>query len=145
MLDCKQIDDMLSGYLDGELTQGDRQQVEVHLETCAGCRSVYDQLASLRQTVGQMSFEQMSQERWGAMMNDVTVRTSRGAGWLLYVAGLIVVCGYAAYAFMIDDAVPALIKSGAGALVVGLLLLFVSVLRERLMARRTDKYEDVEI
>jgi len=78
-------------------------------------------------------------------MNDLPVRTSRGAGWLLYVAGFLIVCGYGLYEFMADDSVDALIKTGIGALVVGSLLLFVSVLRERLIARKTDKYRDVEI
>ena len=78
-------------------------------------------------------------------MNDLPVRTSRGAGWLLYVAGFLIVCGYGFYEFMGDDTVPALIKTGIGALVIGSLLLFASVLRERLIVRKTDKYKDVEI
>ena len=48
MLDCRQIDEMLSGYLDGELTQGDRQRVQLHLESCAKCRTAFDEMAELR-------------------------------------------------------------------------------------------------
>jgi predicted anti-sigma-YlaC factor YlaD len=145
MLDCQQIDEMLSGYLDGELTQGDRQRVDLHLESCSRCRGVYEELADLRQAVGEMSFGEISREEWSKIMNDLPVRTSRGAGWLLYVAGFLIVCGYGFYEFMADDTVNASIKTGIGALVIGTLLLFVSVLRERLIARRTDKYKDVEI
>ncbi len=145
MLDCQQIDEMLSGYLDGELTQGDRQRIDLHLESCSKCRGVYEELADLRQAVGRMSFGEISREKWSEIMNDLPVRTSRGAGWLLYVAGFLIVCGYGLYEFMADDSVDALIKTGIGALVVGSLLLFVSVLRERLIARKTDKYRDVEI
>ena len=78
-------------------------------------------------------------------MSDLPVRTSRGAGWLLYVAGFLIVCGYGCYEFLADDTVPALIKTGIGALVIGSLLLFISVLRERVLARKTDKYKDVQI
>jgi predicted anti-sigma-YlaC factor YlaD len=145
MLDCRQIDELLSGYLDGELTQGDRQRVELHLESCSKCREAYGELARLREAVGDLAFGELSQDEWSKIMNDVTVRTSRGSGWVLYVVGLVIVCGYAAYEFAVDEKVPALIKSGVGALVLGLVLLFVSVLRERLMARKTDKYEDVQI
>jgi predicted anti-sigma-YlaC factor YlaD len=145
MLECRQIDEMLSGYLDGELTQGDRQRVELHVETCAKCRKAYDELAELRGAIGEMSFGKMSSEEWSKIMNDLPVRTSRGAGWLLYVAGLVIVCGYGFYEFARDDTVPALIKTGIGGLVVGTLLLFLSVLRERLITRKTDKYKDVEI
>ena len=145
MLDCGQIDERLSGYLDGELTQGDRQKVEVHLESCSKCREAFEEMARLRDAVGELPFDKMSQDEWSKIMSDAAVRTSRGAGWILYVVGLLVVCGYAAYEFAVDDTVPALIKSGIGALILGIVLLFVSVLRERLISRRSDKYEDVQI
>lgn len=145
MLDCPQIDEMLSGYLDGELTQGDRQRVDLHLESCSKCRGAYEELADLRQAVGKMSFGEMSQDEWSKIMNDLPIRASRGAGWLLYVAGFLIVCGYGLYEFMADDSEDAVIKTGIGALVVGSLLLFISVLRQRLIARKTDKYKDVEI
>lgn len=36
--------DQLSGYLDGELAVAERAALEAHLETCAGCREVLDDL-----------------------------------------------------------------------------------------------------
>jgi predicted anti-sigma-YlaC factor YlaD len=136
---------MISGYLDGELTQGDRQQVEVHLDSCGECRRTFDDMAKLQNAVGKLSFGDLPPDEWSRIMNDLTVRSSRGLGWLLYVAGIVVVLGYTGYAFAVDDEIPALIKSGLAALVVGTLLLFVSVLRQRMVARKTDKYKDVEI
>ena len=78
-------------------------------------------------------------------MDDLAVRTGRRIGWLLFVLGVLVVAGYAAYAFADDDAVPAFLKTAVAAVVVGMVLLFISVLRQRLIARKTDKYEEVEI
>ncbi len=78
-------------------------------------------------------------------MDDLAVRTGRRIGWLLFVLGVIVVVGYAAYAFATDDAVPAFLKTAVAAVVVGLVLLLISVLRQRLVARKTDKYKEVEI
>jgi hypothetical protein len=78
-------------------------------------------------------------------MNHLNGRTSRGAGWLLFIVGAVVVCGYGAYEFAVDQTVPAAIKTGVAALVAGAILLFLSVLRQRLVERKTDKYEDVQI
>ena len=78
-------------------------------------------------------------------MNDVTVRSSRGLGWLLYVAGLVILIGFGVYEFVKDETVDAIVKTGVAGVVVGLVLLFVSVARQRLIARKTDKYKDVEI
>ena len=145
MSNCGQIDERLSGYLDGELTQGERQRVEIHLESCLKCREAFQEMARLRVAVGELRFGELSQQDWSEMMTDVTVRTTRGAGWILYVVGILVLCGYAGYCFAVDETIDALVKSGVGAVVVGCFLLFVSVLRERLMTRKTDKYEDVQI
>ncbi len=145
MLDCGQIGELLSGYLDGQLTQGDRQRVELHLEDCAKCRRTYQQMADLRQATAELTFGEVTHEEWSKIMNDVTVRTSRSAGWLLFVVGTLLVCGYGAYQFAVDNTVPALVKTGVAGLVVGTILLFLSVLRQRVIARKTDKYKDVRI
>jgi len=78
-------------------------------------------------------------------MNDSLAKASRGGGWLFYLVGLVVVIGYGAWEFAVDDEVPTLIKLGTAAAILGILLLIVSVLRERLIERKSDKYEDVEI
>ena len=38
MTTCDDVADRLSAYVDGELTQGGRQRVDVHLEGCDACR-----------------------------------------------------------------------------------------------------------
>jgi anti-sigma factor ChrR (cupin superfamily) len=44
-------DQILSTYLDGELTEPWKSQVEEHLSYCAGCKERYEKLQSLRNTV----------------------------------------------------------------------------------------------
>ena len=83
-------------------------------------------MTRVRQVIGQIGFEELSQREWSEIMKDVTVRTSRGFGWLFYVVGLLAIVGFAGYQFAIDDAVPALIRSGIAAVVLGAGLLFLS-------------------
>ena len=40
---------LISGYLDRELTQGEAQRVRLHLEDCAECRSLADEITRLRE------------------------------------------------------------------------------------------------
>jgi hypothetical protein len=145
MNSCKSIEELLSGYLDGELTQQDRQRVELHLDDCDDCRKTYEDMAKLQNAVGKLSFGEMSSQKWSEIMNDVTARTSRGFGWLFYIVGLLIVIGYGAYEFAVDDEVPALVKTGIAGIVVGTVLLFISVLRQRMIERKTDRYKDVQI
>ncbi len=78
-------------------------------------------------------------------MNDLTTRVSERAGWLVFVAGLLVVVAYGGYQFAVDDTVSAVVKTAVAAVVAGLLLLLISVLRRRLADRKTERYEDVKI
>ena len=78
-------------------------------------------------------------------MDNALERTASGIGWLLVVGALFVLVGYAGYEFLLADVQPPMVKWAAGALYVGLAVLLLSVLRQRLRARKTDKYKDVEI
>ena len=79
-------------------------------------------------------------------MNDTTIKASRGIGWLMLVGGLLIAAGLAVYEFVMNvNSLPLTVRLIVGGVYGGLLLLFVSVLRQRLIERKTDKYKDVEI
>ena len=77
-------------------------------------------------------------------MADRTAGIASGLGWLLFLGGVLVLGGVAIYALAIDAEAPLYIKLGVGALYGGLGLLLLSVLRQQLTARKTDKYKDVQ-
>jgi len=78
-------------------------------------------------------------------MDDPTVQLTRGIGWLLFVAGLLVIAGIGLVGFLFSDDIPVGIKFLMLAIYGGLATLLFSVLRQRLIERKTDKYKDVEI
>lgn len=78
-------------------------------------------------------------------MDNAFERTASGIGWLLVVGAVFVLVGYAGYEFLLAEVEPPLVKWAVGALYLGLAVLLLSVLRQRLRARKTDKYKDVEI
>lgn len=139
------VEELLSGYLDGELTQQQRQRVDVHVGGCAECRDRLSELAELRQRMAGARLSPMAQDVWRERMDDLTVKASRGLGWVLFLGGLLLLAGYGAYEFVLDTSLGAGVKLLVAAVYLGLGALFVSVLRQRLIERRTDKYEDVEI
>ena len=142
---CHSVDELLSGYLDGELTQQERQRVEVHVGGCQRCSAQLRELGKLRASIGKLQLNGIAEEEWKQMMNDAVACTARGVGWLLVIGGVLAMVGYIGYEFVLAHAEPALIKWGVGALYLGLAALLLSVLRQRFVARRKDKYKDVEI
>jgi len=139
------VGELLSGYIDGELTQQDRQRVEVHCDACATCSKERDELMALRSDMGKLKLSTIGEDTWRENMNDVAVKATRGIGWLLFGGGILAVAGFGLFAFIFSEQVSTTEKLIAGAIYGGLAILFISVLRQRLIERKTDKYKDVEI
>ena len=78
-------------------------------------------------------------------MKDNLVRSTSNVGWLLLIGGIVIGGGVAIFEWVYTPDVPLLVKFVVGAIYLGLALLLLSVLRQRLIERKTDKYKDVEI
>jgi hypothetical protein len=140
------VGEMLSGYIDGELTQQARQRVRLHCERCADCSRELEMLRQMRKRVGESSLSDLDRETWRESMDDNTVKTTRGAGWLFLIGGALLGGTILAYELFSGASELTLTeKLIFGGIYGGLLLLFVSVLRQRLIERKSDRYKDVEI
>ena len=78
-------------------------------------------------------------------MKDNLVRSTSNVGWLLLIGGIVIGAGVAIFEWVYTPDVPLLVKLVVGAIYLGLALLLLSVLRQRLIERKTDKYKNVEI
>ena len=78
-------------------------------------------------------------------MDDNRVQTARRFGWIFFVAGLLGLAGIGMIGFIFAADVPIGTKLIIIAVYGGLAALLYSVLRQRLIERKTDKYKDVEI
>jgi anti-sigma factor RsiW len=141
----KHVGELLSGFLDGELTQQERQRVTLHCEQCEECRQNLAELRALRERIGKSHLSEVGEDKWRETMNDSTVQTSRSIGWLLFIAGILAIAGVGLFAFIFEPGMPVGMKLILVAIYGGLALLLFSVLRQRLIERKTDKYNDVEI
>lgn len=139
------VGELLSGYVDGELTQQQRQLVSLHCENCDECSEILARLRELRQSVGKAHLSELGEDKWRESMNDNTVKTTRQIGWLIFIAGLLAVGGIGIVGFLFSDEIEIGMKLIIIAVYGGLAALFFSVLRQRLIERKSDKYKDVEI
>ncbi len=139
------VGELLSGYIDGELTQQQQQRVRIHCEACRECAEELEQLESLRKEVGKSRLSPLGEDIWREHMKEPTVEITRGLGWILFIAGVLGISGIAVYEFVIDTSMATHIKVITGLVWLGMGALLVSVLRQRLIERKSDKYKDVEI
>jgi predicted anti-sigma-YlaC factor YlaD len=135
---------MISAYVDGELTPDQRRNLESHLASCQDCARELAEVRALKKELEMIKFTEPTDEElqryWGSIYN----RLERSVGWVLFSLGAIVLLCYGGFKLVEqtirDPAIAWWVKGGVLALVFGLVILFVSLLRERLAVRKSDKY-----
>lgn len=134
---------LISGHLDGELTQAAEQRVRLHLEDCEHCRTVLAELQALRATTMSTEFHQPDDSQWDERPRSGLSLLARRTGWVVAVVWAVFLAAYALWHFWQGSANLAeriLVFGGLSALV----LLFTSVLLDRLRAASNDPYREVE-
>ena len=75
-------------------------------------------------------------------------RMERQIGWILFSIGAIIMLFFAGYHLLrgiIEDVnTPLFLKFGILAILAGLVILFVSVLRERIFVNKRERYKEIE-
>lgn len=94
-----------------------------------------------------LDFRKPPEETWERYWAGVYARLERGLAWLLVSVGAAVVLAYAGYQvvakLMSDATIPIFVRAGVAALLLGVAILFVSVLREKWFTHKSDKYREV--
>jgi hypothetical protein len=145
---CQEAIILISGKLDGELTPEQENELNRHLESCPVCRKEYEELTKLKEVTADMRFTDLPDRYWAGYWNDIYNRLERGIGWIFVSIGAIILIAFGAWElfdkFLMDASQPLLLRFGFGIGIIGLIVLLVSVLRERLFARKHERYEEVE-
>jgi len=134
---------MLSGYVDAELTQAENQKVQVHLEECPSCRALLEDLQQIREAAMTTPFPVPSDDEWREAPRSPGSLWIRRFGWVLVLGWMLGAVVLAVQGFVLGSAAW-YEKTLIAALVGGSLLLFISVLMDRLKARNSDRYGRVQ-
>jgi predicted anti-sigma-YlaC factor YlaD len=142
---CLHIEELLSGYLDDELTQQQSQQVSAHIDTCPHCKQSYEQLASLQQEVNMMKMPEMETDRLDQIMNEPVAKATQSLGWVVLLIGIAIALVFALTSFYVDSSISMTQKLIISLIGGGLLGVFLSVVRQQWLARKTDKFKGVKL
>jgi anti-sigma factor RsiW len=143
-MNCEQFKLTMMAYIDGELSDEQRALFEEHLETCESCRTELDSYQGLERELSEMTFADPTDQELETYWQGVYNRIERGAAWVLVSIGVIFLLSFGAFklieSFIASGEVALALKIGVVCLIFGLVVLLVSVVRERLTICRTDRY-----
>lgn len=134
---------MLSGYLDGELTQADRQRVRLHLEDDPTARSLVAELRRIREAARTTDLVTPRDEEWQEAPRTEGSRWFRQTGWILVIGWAIVLVGLGLWGLFVGPNAW-WEKLLATAVIAGPVLLFLSVLIDRVKVMKHDRYRRVK-
>lgn len=143
----ERVRQLLVSGLDGELNAEEHEELERLLSADSKLRDEWNRLAKVKEVTQSMALRKPPDEVWEDYWASVYSRLERGVGWILVSIGVIVLLSYGAWegvqALIADAEMPWFLKGAIFATTVGLAVLFVSVLREKLFVRVKDPYKDV--
>ncbi len=144
---CHDYKDLLMGYLDNELSDEQRNRFEEHLAGCPECAGELKEFQKLKAITDEVTLVEPEDRIWQDYWNGIYNRIERSVGWLIFSIAAILLTIYGGFKLIekivTDATVGMLLKLGLLALIVGLAILFVSALRERMYFWSKDRYRNV--
>lgn len=138
---------LLMGALDRELSTAERREFEQLLETDAEVQAEWTRLKRVKGLTDSMEFKMPSDAIWEGYMASVYRRVERGVAWILLSVGTIVLVSTGLWhlgkAIFIAEDLPFYVKASLLAIFVGVAILIVSVVREKIFTHKRDPYKDV--
>lgn len=132
---------LLSGYFDDELSEVERARLEALVAADSALRQEFEAMRSLTQgTSAVYHFLDPPDPVWDTFLDGIYNRIERATGWVVFCAGAVALAVYGAILYLWVPWANPYLKTLLALPVAGLGILFVSVLRQRLRARRTDRY-----
>lgn len=138
---------LLTAVLDGEASAGERRELEELMAADPALEQEHQEMKRLKEMTMSLQLKEPPAELWDTYWDGVYRRIERGLGWLLVSAGATVLAVYAAIAWiralLADTDLPWWPRAAILALAAGLVVLLVSVIREKLFLHKSERYKDV--
>lgn len=134
--------------LDGELEAAELRDLERQIAAEPQLAAEWQRLRHLQELTQMTTIKNPPDEQWDQYRHSVLHRVERGIGWLMVSIGATVLLSYglweAIQEVLGDSSIPGFIKAAIFTLGAGGLVLFVSVVREKLFTRKNDRFKEVQ-
>lgn len=130
--------------LDGEMTVDEKSRYEEHVKTCDDCRSELKQLGRVVELTDEMRFKTPDDEFWDGYWESIYRRVERSTGFFLVIVGALGVLLYGIFRAVTSPGFLTYEGVSITVILVGLVVIFASVARERFHESKNDPYKGVK-
>jgi hypothetical protein len=130
--------------LDDELGVEEKEQYEEHVKNCADCRRELKEIGRVVELTNDLKLRAPDEEFWARYWDSLFHRLERGTGFVLMIAGILVVLAYAVYEAVTSPEFFTVKGISIAVILLGLVVVFLSVVRERYHESKSDPYKGVK-
>jgi hypothetical protein len=130
--------------LDDELSVEEKKQYEEHVKSCADCRRELKEIGRVVELTNDLKLRAPDEEFWARYWDSLFHRLERGTGFVLMIAGILVVLAFAVYEAVTSPEFFTVKGISIAVILLGLVVVFLSVVRERYHESKSDPYKGVK-
>ncbi len=138
---------LLNKALDNELTEYEKIEFEKMLTYSREFREEWNSLKKLKEISSTMKFKNPTEEMWDKYWLGIYRRLERGIAWVLISIGTTIIIVYGTFkiieSIIEDPTLSWFIKLAILAILIGFEILLISIIRERVFLRKSDKYKEI--
>ena len=141
---CEEYKALMMGMMDNELSNEESIRLNNHMIRCSSCREEFEQLKRTSSKLKGMDIKEPGKEIVEKAWKSPYSKLTKNFGILLVIAGWLAMILYGVYEFIVTKNSASIPKYAFFVILVGIIILFVAVLRDRVRSYRTDPYKEVE-
>ena len=146
--DKARFNQLLMGAVDHELTATEWDEFNHLIENDSEFRKEWQQYKKLKEVTQAMKLKTPPKEVWDNYWMNTYNKIERGIAWIIFSIGAIILITYGLFnaveSIIADPQLVGIIKFGIIAVLLGLVILLVSVAREKLIIRKSDPYKEIQ-
>lgn len=142
-MECNRFQTDGMRLLDGELSDDEKTQYETHVQECEGCRAELKSMGRVVELTNELKLRTPDDDFWEGYWESVYRRSERGLGFFFVITGVLAVLFYGVFKAISSPKFLSYEGISVTIILVGLVVIFVSVARERFHESKNDPYKGV--
>jgi anti-sigma factor RsiW len=141
---CKRFQADGMRLLDGELGEGEKEEYEDHVKGCEDCRQELKEIGRIVELTNDLKLRAPDEEFWARYWDSLFRRMERGTGFVLLIAGILALAVFALFRAVRSPQFLTFQGIAVAVILLGVIVVFLSVVRERYHESKRDPYKGVE-
>ena len=130
--------------LDGEMSADEKTEYESHVRECEDCRVELASLGRVVELTNELKLRTPDDEFWDGYWESIYRRSERSLGFFLVITGILAVLLYGIIRAVMSPGFLTYEGISVMVILIGLVVIFVSVARERYHESKNDPYKGVK-